>query len=213
MADRFPGYDVLAKQRGPGWNQLTRRIIEERMALSDYGDVLDARLRTVLRAVVDRLVPQPEGRLPVNATALILEKIEAGVEDGYRHHQLPPLRQAWERGLAAIDAEAGATISRPFDELPPAQQDMMLRAVEQGKTTSPAWGDMPAEVFFFWRLLPDVVSAYYAHPSAWSAMGFGGPASPRGYVRMDADRRDPWEAAEIGDGRLIPARIRNQHAR
>jgi hypothetical protein len=27
-------------------------------------------------------------------------------------------------------------------------------------------------------------------------MGFGGPASPRGYVRMGLDRRDPWEAAE-----------------
>ena len=36
--------------------------------------------------------------------------------------------------------------------------------------------------------------AYYAHPSAWNEIGFGGPASPRGYVRMDFNRRDPWEA-------------------
>ena len=40
------------------------------------------------------------------------------------------------------------------------------------------------------------VSVYYAHPAAWSEIGFGGPASPRGYVRMQANRRDPWEAME-----------------
>ena len=48
--------------------------------------------------------------------------------------------------------------------------------------------------------------AYYAHPTAWNEMGFGGPASPRGYVRMDKNRRDPWEAAEAepgGEGRAL----------
>ena len=41
-----------------------------------------------------------------------------------------------------------------------------------------------------------MVVAYYAHPAAWNEIGFGGPASPRGYVRMDFDRRDPWEASK-----------------
>ena len=45
-------------------------------------------------------------------------------------------------------------------------------------------------------MLHDIGSAYYAHPTAWSEIGFGGPASPRGYVRMDENRRDPWEAVE-----------------
>jgi hypothetical protein len=41
-------------------------------------------------------------------------------------------------------------------------------------------------------------------------MGFGGPASPRGYVRLDADKRDPWEAAEAhGD----PAKAQRINAR
>ena len=46
----------------------------------------------------------------------------------------------------------------------------------------------------------DIVRAYYAHPTAWSEIGWGGPASPRGYVRMDFDERDPWEAAEAKHG-------------
>ncbi len=70
----------------------------------------------------------------------------------------------------------------------------------------------PAE-FFRARLLHDVVGAYYAHPSAWNEIGFGGPASPRGYVRMHYDRRDPWEAAEARPGREAEARRENASVR
>ena len=55
---------------------------------------------------------------------------------------------------------------------------------------------MPARQFFKSVLLQEAVGVYYAHPAAWSEIGFGGPASPRGYVRMQANRRDPWEAME-----------------
>jgi hypothetical protein len=55
------------------------------------------------------------------------------------------------------------------------------------------------------------VSAYYGHPTAWSEIGFGGPASPRGYVRMNFDRRDPWEAAEAKPGLEIEAARENAH--
>jgi hypothetical protein len=48
-------------------------------------------------------------------------------------------------------------------------------------------------------LLDDCVGAHWAQPSLWSAMGFGGPAAPRGYVRTGIDRRDPWEAIEAGE--------------
>jgi hypothetical protein len=54
-------------------------------------------------------------------------------------------------------------------------------------------------------MLPDVVQSYYAHPTAWNEIGWGGPASPRGYVRLQADRRDPWEAAEAEPGREAQA--------
>ena len=46
-------------------------------------------------------------------------------------------------------------------------------------------------------------------PTAWNEIGFGGPASPRGYVRMDFDRRDPWEAAEAKPGAEAEARKAN----
>jgi hypothetical protein len=64
-------------------------------------------------------------------------------------------------------------------------------------------------LFFSNRLLHDILSVYYAHPSAWSDIGFGGPAAPRGYVRLNFDRRDPWEAAEAHPGKEQQARDDN----
>ena len=72
----------------------------------------------------------------------------------------------------------------------------LAAAMAEGRLRGPAWGGMPAVLFFQSRVLPDIVKSYYAHPTAWSEIGFGGPASPRGYVRLDFNARDPWEAAE-----------------
>jgi hypothetical protein len=57
------------------------------------------------------------------------------------------------------------------------------------------------------------VLAYYSHPTAWSEIGFGGPASPRGYVRMGFNRRDPWEAAEARDDDEAAAPRENKRVR
>lgn len=213
MADRFPGYDVLAKRDTPSWNAKTRAVVDERISLAERGGVLSEAQLVTLRALADRIVPQPEGRAPVNTVAILLGKIAGEEGDGYRHHELPPLHEAWSRGLDALEAEAQARYGAAFACLDGDDADALLRCVDRGETVGDAWGAMKPDVFFHWRVLPDVVSAFYAHPSAWSAIGFGGPASPRGYVRMGANRRDPWEAAEAGDGSIIPARLRNRHAR
>lgn len=72
--------------------------------------------------------------------------------------------------------------------------------MQKGELSDPAWDGLGAKNFFAKRLLSDIPGLYYSHPIAWSEMGFGGPASPRGYVRMGLDRRDPWEAAQATPG-------------
>src|SRR3546814_5444851 len=59
-------------------------------------------------------------------------KIAHDRSDGFRHHQLPHLREAWERGLNAIEAEAQARHCRSFAALETAQMDLLLAAVERG---------------------------------------------------------------------------------
>jgi hypothetical protein len=68
--------------------------------------------------------------------------------------------------------------------------------VQAGEVDKAHWGRLDARTFFVNLLLREISGVYYAHPQAWSEMGFGGPASPRGYVRMGLNEHDPWEARE-----------------
>ena len=193
---RFPGYDVLAKWDSPSWNEPTRQVIARRLAIRDEPQFFSPAEWATLQAVCARIVPQPADRAAIPVAGLVDHKLQSGQGNGYRDARLPELRAAWLCGLKALEAEARRAQGRSFDRLEPQQQDALLGQAEAGKLGHPAWGRMPPGLFFKECLLRDIVQAYYAHPTAWSEIGFGGPASPRGYVRMGFDRRDPWEAAE-----------------
>jgi Gluconate 2-dehydrogenase subunit 3 len=202
---RFPGYEVLAKFHGVSWNDASRRTISDRLATSRRPRFFTDEQWPTLLALCDRILPQPADRAPVPIAALLDARLFSGRTDGFRRANMPEQNEAWRRGLAALDAEAQAAQASWFHRLARAQQEELLRQMQQGKLKHPAWGDMPSKGFFEHRVLRDLAAAYYAHPTAWSEMGFGGPASPRGYVRMDFDRRDPWEAAEAQPGRDLQA--------
>lgn len=205
MSARFPGYDVLAKRHTPSWNEQTRRVIDQRLALPREPRFFTAEEWRTLEAICARIVPQPATRPPVPLAAMIDAKLHDNRGDGYRDHRLPPLGESWRRGLRALDAEAQSASNVAFHALDAAEQDQLLRAAQEGQLHGAAWHGMDPALFFAKRLLLDIVTAYYSHPTAWSEIGFGGPASPRGYVRMDLDRRDPWEAVEATDGRETAA--------
>ncbi len=196
MPDRYPDYDVLAKRGTLSWNRQTRDVVDRRLALAEIDPGLgEARIAT-LRRIAARIVPQPEGRPPINVVAMTLAKIGSSHPDGFRHADLPPILLAWTIALDAIDAHARMYHSKPFAGLDDTAADDVLRATERGETPADIWEAMEPQLFWSWRLIPDLVSACWAHPSAWSAIGFGGPASPRGYVRLGKNLRDPWEAEE-----------------
>jgi hypothetical protein len=211
MNERYPGYDVLAKRNSPSWNDQTRRVIGERLAIYlDRHDFFSDDEWPTVKAICQRIVPQPADRShPAPTAAMLDKKLHADARDGYRDIRLPRQREAWRRAIAAFDVEARSRYGLRFHEIDHGRQDELLSAVQVGDAHSPAWGDMSPALFFTKRLLHDVVSAYYAHPVAWNEIGFGGPASPRGYVRMNFDRRDPWEAAEARPGRESIARREN----
>lgn len=209
---RYPGYDVLKKRDTVSWNEQTRKVVDRRLALPNEPQFLSLREWQTLVAICDRIVPQPADRAwPIPVAALVDDKLHRNAGDGYREAKLPPLREAWRTGLAALDEEARRAHGQPFHQLDDAQKDALLKRAEQGDLHDRRWNGMPPELFFRSRLLTDVLHAYYSHPTAWSEIGFGGPASPRGYVRMDFDRRDPWEAAEVKNGDVEAARRKNEH--
>ena len=210
---RYPGYDVLSKRSGVSWNDETRRVVDARLAVPREPRFFDADEWRTLGAVCDRIMPQPPDRPPVPLPSYVDRKMASNSLDGYRHAELPEQRTAWRRGLAALEAEAQARLRTAFHALPPDRQDGLLRQMEQGELDGPAWQGMPGGSFFRNRIIPDILGAYYAHPTAWSEIGFGGPASPRGYVRMGLDRRDPWEAAAGDPGAEARARRENGRVR
>jgi hypothetical protein len=196
MSRLYPDYDVLSKRWTESWNETTRQVIDRRLGVPREPRFFSSTEWRTLNAVCDRIMPQPKDRPPVPLAAYVDQKITDRLLDGYRYAQLPPQGEAWQRGLAALEQSANDAYGCSFHDLPPEWQDMLLRRMQQGELVGDAWGGMPCKLFFDHRVIPDITHAYYAHPTSWNEIGFGGPASPRGYVRMGLDRRDPWEAAE-----------------
>jgi len=207
----YPGYDVLAKRHTPSWDAVTRRVIDRRLAVTHEPRFFSAAEWTVADAVCRRILPQPADRPPVPLAALLDAKLLADVGDGFREADMPYMREAWKQGVAAIEAESRARHSSGFAALDAADQDALLGMMHRGELSDPAWEGLGAKEFFTKRLLSDIPGLYYSHPTAWSEMGFGGPASPRGYVRMALGRRDPWEAAEAKPGHEQEALRANRH--
>ena len=197
---RFPGYDVLSKRLTPSWNEKTRDVIIRRLAIDPKPKFFTHEEFETVRAIAGRIVPQPSTRPPIPVAVLVDHKLHRHDEDGYRQPEMPRQAEAWQRGLAALDYDAKQAFGARFKDLPLQTQDELLTRMERGLLKGSEWGTMPSKTFFKMRMAHDIVHAYYAHPTAWSEVGWGGPASPRGYVRMDFNDRDPWEAAEVKNG-------------
>ena len=202
-ATRYAGYDVLDKWSSPDWDAQTRRAVGRRLAGVPPIRFLAGAEVALLEAVADRLVPEPDGPAPerIPIVPWIDEKLHHDWRDGYRYEDLPPLREAWRLGLAAIDESARLLFGgRGFVELDGGEQDEVLSRVARGEAPGPAWGRLPPRRFFRDVLCITVVKTYYAHPRAWSQVGYSGPSSPRGHVRNWIGGVDPWDAPEVEGG-------------
>lgn len=193
----FPGYDVLDKWDSPSFNEQTREVLVHRLDAVPSRRFFDAIQWATLVAVCDRVIPQPERRraerVPIAPwlDAALYEQRGAGT----RYASMPDHGAAWQQGLDAIDAEARTRHQLRFAALAPDAQDAILKAIDDGKTrVADAWTGLPPQRFFRHLALKEIVGIYYVHPAAMSEIGYGGPASPRGYVRLGVDALDPWEA-------------------
>lgn len=193
----YPGYSTLAQQ--DFWDEATRRTVLQRLQPPPPLRFFGLGEAERLQAVCARILPQddrPEDRR-IAIVPEIDRRLADGIHDGYRYADMPPDGEAHRLGLRAIDQIARHLFLRGFLALGNRERDEVLLTIHDARppAAEAIWKRM--SVKRYWMLLVnDVVRVYYAHPWAWDEIGFGGPAYPRGYMRLDRGDAEPWEKPE-----------------
>jgi hypothetical protein len=182
IRSRYPDYDVM--QEAAEWDERTRAIVEDRLkppAPLQFFTLAEAER---VQAAGKVILAEDDAWLLKKVVELIDRQFEKGEGEGFRPQGQPPDAELWRAGLASLDdAFAGA---------PPQIQTARITALQA------------ANKVFFKSLHKELLSAYCSLPPVWSFMGYGGPAFPRGYVRIELGARDPWEAGPASTVPLVP---------
>lgn len=202
----YPGYSTLGQRNF--WDAATREEVEKRVYQVPPIRFFTAHELPLITAVCDRVLPQhdrlPEVRIPI--VNYLDERLFENKIDGYRYEDMPPDREAHRLGLKAIEATALTIHGRSFIELGPLEQDFILKSIHDGKKLAAQDVWMRMSIDRYWHLLvQDCVTAYYAHPWAWDEIGYGGPAYPRAYTRLEGGMPEPWEVDEQRYEWMAPA--------
>lgn len=181
---RFPGYDVLDQQSH--WDSRTAEVVLGRLHLPERASFFSPAEEAVCRPLLDRLLANDDPSSKVPVFELVDQRLAEGNTDGWHYDDMPTDGEAWRASLAGL-------IERGFAELTLEQQNDALEAIRDSKEFA---GMAAKRVWDLW--LRYSCTAYYSHPWAWSEIGFGGPAYPRGYRNVGVGKREPWEVAEAG---------------
>jgi gluconate 2-dehydrogenase subunit 3-like protein len=202
----YPGYYTLGQKKF--WDATTRKLVEDRVESIPPIRFFTTEELPIITAVCDRAMPQddrlPEYRIPI--VPFIDERLFRNEISGYRFEDMPDDREAYHLGIQAIDLTAVSLFAKPFPELAPMEQDSVLETLHDGKKLAAhqIWNRMSIDRF--WHLLvTDCVTVYYAHPWAWDEIGYGGPAYPRAYTRLEGGLPEPWEVDEQRYEWMAPA--------
>lgn len=199
----YAGFSTLEQKKY--WDAATRHVVEERVAKYSGGSspaaprFFTAAEAALLRAVVARVLPQsdrvPERRIRI--FEYIDDRLAEGRIDGQRYENMPPDGDAYRQALAGLAEMSRQRHGCDFTALSGAEQDLLLQEVHEGQPMGAEgiWRRLPAKRF--WKMLiNDCTHAYYSHPWAWDEIGYGGPAYPRAYTRLERGEAEPWERDE-----------------
>lgn len=193
----YAGFSTLKQSKT--WDLATRQVVTERVEQPPAVRFFSTDEAKLLQAVIDRVLPQDdrdEARTIAILPALD-ERLFTNSLNGYRYEEMPPDQEAYRLALAAIDEMARQRFAQSFVELSVHRQELLLKSLHDGKPDPEhaVWQRMPVKRFWA-MLVEDCATVYYSHPWAWDEIGFGGPAYPRGYMRLENGLPEPWESDE-----------------
>ena len=133
----------------------------------------------------------------IDVLAGIDERLALNKIEGYRFEDMPSDQDAYRIACRAFAEMSWDAYGKAFAELETREQEILIQQVHDGApaATKSTWAEMNIERFWT-MLMADCTAVYYAHPWAWDEVGFGGPAYPRGYMRLEDGEPEPWEVNE-----------------
>lgn len=193
----YPGFHTLDQKKF--WDAATRKAVLDRVNNIPEIRFFPPEQARLMEAVCGRILPQDDRdeahKIPI--VPWIDERLFADRHDGYRFEDMPPDREAYQLGLRGIEEIARHLHGRGFCEIGIGERDEILETLHDARPAAALkiWKQMP--VHRFWMLLiQDCITVYYSHPWAWDEIGFGGPAYPRAYMRLERGEPEPWEKNE-----------------
>ena len=190
---RFPGFD--AASQAPHWDQVTAELITARSGPPPEVKFFNDAELPCAAALLDLLTGQDgeADRFAVPVLEMIDARLAAGETDGWRYEDMPEDGQAWRDTLSYLDADATGRCGTTFAQASVADQRELVQAVQDRKSGD--WHGLPADhVWSLWTRY--ACTAFYAHPFAWTEIGFPGPAYPRGYKNAGVGKLEPFEVAD-----------------
>ena len=192
MHGRYPDHDVLAL--AGHWDAETRDVVLRRLDPPAYRFFDPGRCGRWRRSAT-----WSPGRTASPASRCFASSTTASTAGaaGFRYEGMPDDGEAWRRVASGLDDAAGGS----FAELDEDARCELVARFAKHDLHGGVWDTMPIERA--WGVVTAaIVTAFYAHPWAWNEIGFGGPAYPRGYMRLGVDQHEPWEGLEAeGVGR------------
>jgi len=194
----YPGFSTLGQQAF--WDDATRQVVLKRVEqpppISFFSEVEERVMLAVCACVLPQDDRTPDRRIPI--LNVIDHRLASGTINGYRYDDMPPDGEAYRLAIQAIEGMARALGAESFTMLSLGRQDELLQSLHDGQPLAGGeeyWQRMNVRRFWL-MLVSDCATAYYAHPWAWDEIGFGGPAYPRGYMRLRDGQPEPWEKDE-----------------
>ena len=193
MIGRYPDFDVFDAL--DTWDEATKRVVLARLQPPGPLRFFTTTEEPTLRALCDTILAQDrEPRVPV--AEMVDTKLADGRLDGYQYADMPDDRDTWRLVLRGLDHTATRGYQTGFADAPEAQRETIVSQFAQGRLVGGAWDEL--NVTRAWSVvMRAALAAFYSHPWAWNEIGFGGPAYPRGFMRLGGPGatgvREPFE--------------------
>jgi hypothetical protein len=181
------------------WDAHSKEIVDKRLGPFPNPKLLNQIEARTVRIIASHLIYDNRDQVLDYIVHHVDNKLTTETGESQRKVDTPKEQDLIRNGLKALDLLAQDLHQLPFADVDVNAQLNMLEMLQQGQVPQITdWSLCPPKGLFK-KLLAIIIDAYYSHPIIWSEIGYGGPAYPRGYVRVELGLTDPWEAKKDGE--------------